>query len=417
MLVKGFVRVIEAILLSLVLISFFLPNILSELPKHKAEDWDEVSGYLICSDLLSSLDVNNSFDYLLTPNKVNPHLNYQKSLETLNNITKSVFPAIVDFEYEIKNVPNYSISVGVDSSCALPDEIFEPNYPPVRIYKNLHAIPTLFSNNYSTYIICGNVDLSMYKNEITNLLNRGKGIVLIRDFSFAPDSFTREIFQIEYTAGGISSGNIIFRNLSNPNTVRIAKRFINNIIRVDAAGGNGSINLGSNSYFFNILPGPCINISGSGCPCLHESDSCALGGANITIYQISAQWFDMKISSSGINKRNYIFSDTYLATVKANKYTVLSSFDKTKSLANARILEDYALSYETEPRVFWMYNFDKTKDDLKLLLKTAIIWTSGEHFFIFNKNIPKNAKYCEHYYSGLNNNNIPFIVKLFYWGY
>ena len=84
MLVKGFVRVIEAILLSLVLISFFLPNILSELPKHKAEDWDEVSGYLICSDLLSSLDVNNSFDYLLTPNKVNPHLNYQKSLETLN---------------------------------------------------------------------------------------------------------------------------------------------------------------------------------------------------------------------------------------------------------------------------------------------------------------------------------------------
>jgi hypothetical protein len=86
-------------------------------------------------------------------------------------------------------------------------------------------------------------------------------------------------------------------------------------------------------------------------------------------------------------------------------------------LANARILENYTLSYEKEPRVFWIYDFNKTRDDLKLLLKTAIIWASGEHFFIFNKDIPENTRYCVHYYSGLKDNNIPFMVKLFYWGY
>jgi len=50
-------------------------------------------------------------------------------------------------------------------------------------------------------------------------------------------------------------------------------------------------------------------------------------------------------------------------------------------------------------------------------LKTAIIWASGEHFFVFNKNIPKGSEYCEHYYYGLKGNNIPFVVRLFYWGY
>jgi len=415
MLAKGFIRVVEAILLSLVLLAFFLPNILSELPGYKIEDWENVAGYVICTDLLNSLDAGNYFDSILVPDKKNPYQSYKKNIEILKNITEKAFPSVIDFEYEIKNVPNFSISIGMSSSCSLPNEIFEANYLPIEMHKNSRALSSLFLDNYSVYVVCGNTNLSKYKDKIFEVLSEGKGIVLIRNFNSQPDYLTKELFQINYTPGGFSSGNIVFNNLSNLNTARIAKRFVSNVIRVEASGGSGIINLGSNNYFFNISAGQCVNISGSGCPCLYENDSCILGSANITIYRVSNQWFEMRLSSSGANRRNYIFSDSYLRTVKINKYTVLSSSDGTRSLANARVLENYP--YETAPRLFWMYDFNKTKDDLKLLLKTAIIWASGEHFFVFNKNIPKGSEYCEHYYYGLNGNNIPFVVRLFYWGY
>jgi hypothetical protein len=100
--------------------------------------------------------------------------------------------------------------------------------------------------------------------------------------------------------------------------------------------------------------------------------------------------------------------------VAIGKSTVLS--DGTSAIANAA-LGGYSISYETEPRRFWIYQYDSSQDDLNLMLKTGIMWSSGEHFFLFKKAIPDKRIVATHFYTGLNGNNIPFSVSLYAWGY
>lgn len=415
MLAKGLVRVIEVVLFSFILFTIILPNLLPEIPIDRNR-WEEVVAYTICNDLLSSMALNRTLEDVLIPEN---SLEYAEDKELLENLTTDIFPPMMDFDYEVKGVPAYNISVGIKSGCNIPNEVFKPNYPPLNFsITTLNATSLLSNSSFDVYILCGNIDLSSYEVEVKNLLNKGKGLVLFRNFTTPPDSLTEQLFQIVYEGGGgISKQNITFNNLSNPNTGRIAKRFVNNIIRINTTGGSGNLNLRDGSYVVNNT-GSCINITGCH-SCLYEGDSCILDLSNITIYQIDSggNWFDVKLSSNGVNPRNYLFIDNVFLRVNASNSTILSPSSIGKSLANARVLEDYTTFYETQPRVFWIYDFNLTRDDLKLLLKTAIIWASGEHHFIFGKDMPKTSSYCIHYYSGVRDNNIPFLVKLNYWGY
>ncbi|OQX86453.1 MAG: hypothetical protein B6D55_06080 [Candidatus Omnitrophica bacterium 4484_70.2] len=334
--------------------------------------------------------------------------------------TKNSFPPTIDFEYEVKGVSGYDVFVGVHDSCNLSQEIFSPNYPPLSINTATLNLSDLLSNDsFNAYIICGGGNLSHYESGVKDLLNKGKGFILVRNFNSAPDLLTKEIFQIDYSGGGSSTDSITFYNLSHPNSGRIAKRFINNIVRINTSGGSGQLHLRSNDYLVNVSSS-CVNISGSGCGCLLEGDSCNFSGMIVRIYQIDPglNWFDIKLSSSAANPRDYSFADDVPFTVNSNNHTVLSPASNSgKSLLNIQVLEEYSKSYETAPRAFWIYDFNKTRDDLKLLFRTGLIWVAGEHSLIFNKNIPEESTYCMHYYSGINGNNIPYIVKLHYWGY
>ncbi len=540
---KGFIRVIEVVLFSFIVLVVILPNLLPDTKQTEKNNWREVSDNIICNDLLNSVSINDisksalssEENYALracegadyTYNKTDWHVcgvNCTKSCPTNNTITINVpiagnysvvarvyrngseelreqgyievngvngtelrddleghnssiryedagtfsfnegennitlyttayceatsepnnslelrklclyrsldkeyfedlssetFPPMVDFEYEIKGISGQNISVGIHDSCNLPSEFFSANYPPKNISTNILSIANLLSDNsFDTYIVCGNVNLSDYESNVKNLLRKGKGIVLIRDFTSNPDSLTKEIFQINYIWGSFSTKDLSFNNLSNPNTGMIAKRFLDNIVRIDTSGGSGNLYLHDGKYPVENF-GFCVNITG--CPnstskgeyCMHSS-SVKLG-----VYQIeNNDSFDVKISPTASNPRNYTFKDNVPLTVDSNEYTVLSpSSDTTISLVNAKILEEYGKTYETSPRAFWMYDFNKTRDDLKLLLRTGMFWTAGEHHFVFDRDIPEDSSYCMQYYSDINGNKIPYLVKLYYVGY
>jgi hypothetical protein len=415
---KGFTRIIEVVLLSFILLVVLLPNILPNKPFYEINDWKEIGGYLICNDLLNSLDKNKTLNDLLVPDKFNPSVEYDQDINLLKNITKKAFPSMIDFDYEIKGISSYNISVVLHSDCSIPSEIFQPNYPPVNFNTDLFTIANLFINDsYDVYVVCGDINLSQYDTNIINLLKKGKGLVLIRNFTSQPDLLTQNLFEVNYTFVGLSSGNLFFNNLSNPNTGGIAKRFVNNLIRISTPEGNGKMYLRDNEYNISII-GNLVNITNCVPNLISEGDNCTIAGiAEVSLFQIDLanNWIDMEISSNNLNPRNYIFEDGFIQSVNLSKHTILSNGNY--ALANARVLEYYSKHYEIKPRVFWIYNFNTTKDDLKLLLKTGIIWASGEHFFTFNKEIPENMNHCIHYYSGLKDNNIPFLVKLFYWGY
>jgi len=421
MLTKGFIRVIEVIIFSFILFVLLMPTFF-----HYSDinDWSKVNSLLLCNDLLYSIERNGTLnDVLITdPFTDGEHLmeEHEKDIGLLYNITEKVFPVFVDFEYEIKNVAPYNISIGCnctpDQIAWLNNSILTPSYPTIE-FNLLRVSLNNLSSTCDLFIIFGDENLSLYKSNITSLLKKGKGFVLIRNFSSEPDSFTKELFGINYSPGLSSEEDLTFNNLSNKRTAGIAKRFINNLIRINTTGGTGKLHLKNKTYDVNIS-GNFVNITNCS-KTISEGETCTISGvANITLYQIdplSKDWIDIKIASYNTNKRNYIFRDNFPKTVEKNNYTILSS--GTNSGANARVLKNYSNSYENEPRVFWIYDYDKNKDDLNLLLKAGIIWASGEHYFIFNKKIPEKRDYCMHFYSGLRGNNIPFIVKLYFFGY
>ena len=423
MLAKGFIRIIEVVIFSFILFVLLMPTFFHY---SYINDWSKANSLLLCNDLLYSIERNGTFNDVLITDPFTDGNNlmeeYEKDIGLLYNITEKVFPVSVDFEYEIKNVAPYNISIGCncteDEKEWLKEKILTPSYPTVE-FDILRVSLNNLSSEYNLFIIFGDKNLSLYKSNITSLLRKGKGFVLIRNFSSEPDSFTKELFGINYSSalGPFPEEDLTFTNLSNKRTAGIAKRFINNLIRINTTGGTGKLHLKNKTYDVNIS-GNFVNITNCS-NTISEGETCTISGvANITLYQIdplSKDWIDIKIAADNTNKRNYIFRDNFPKTVEKNNYTILSS--GTNSGANARVLKNYSNSYENEPRVFWIYDYDKNKDDLNLLLKTGIIWASGEHYFIFNKKIPEKRDYCIHFYFGLRDNNIPFIVKLYFFGY
>ncbi len=427
---KGFIRFIELIIFSFILFVLLVPNFFHYSNKN---EWSEVNTLILCNDLLYSLERNKTFDDVLNPFVENSDFSgeHQKDLELLNNITEKVFPVAVDFEYEIKNVAPYKILIGCNCTEIqkkwLKEKILTPSYPFVDNSIDHISLSNLNDSKYDLFIIFGEVNLSKpaIKSNITAMLKRGKGLVLIRNFSSEPDDFTKKLFDIELSGSGLSTNNLNFNNLSNPKTARIAKRFVNNLIRINTSDGQGQINLKNMSFKINATRD---NVSIENCTpsCIGEGMNCSISIANtnIILYQIDPlpmhwttgdeEWIDIKISADGSNPRDYTFRDTFPANIGKNKSTILS--DGSKAAANIKVLESYSNSYENEPRTFWIYDYNQTRDDLNLLLKTGIIWASGEHYFVFDKKIMNKRNYCQYFYSGVDGNNIPFLVKLYFFG-
>ena len=421
---KGFIRVIEIIIFSVILFFLIIPTFFYY---SEENDWGEINNLILCNDLLYSMERNKTFDNILNPfdEDLGFYEEHEKDLELLRNITEKVFPVVFDFEYEIKNVAPYKISIGCNCTSGqitwLNNTILTSSYPTAEFNIEPIALSNLSANlsefnasKYDLFIIFGEKDLSTYQSNITAMLELGKGFVLIRDFSSAPDIFTEEIFGIDYSGGVSSIRELKFNDLSTPRTAGIAKRFVNNLVRIDTSGiGNtGEIQLKDETYGVDVS-GTKVNITNCS-PIISEGQTCTITGVgkiSLSMIGPSDNWIDIKISGVS-NPRDYRFYDTFPQTVNKNEYTILSY--STKTGANARVLESYSNSYETEPRTFWIYDYDKNDDDLNLLLKTGIIWASGEHYFVFDRKITDKRNYCQHFYSGMGGNNIPFLVKLYF---
>ncbi len=394
---------------------------------------------ILCNDLLFSIRASNIFDDVLITDPFTDSENlreeHEADKELLLNLTKKVFPMTVDFEYEIKNVAPYQIAIGCNCTIEqmnwLMQNILTPSYPTAEYALGQVSLSNL-SDNHDLFILFESANLSdpAIISNITEMLEKGKGFVLIRDITEYEDDFTKELFEMEtIVAAGHPNKKLEFNNLSKPETAAIAKRFVNNLIRIDTPYVNfneGTLNLKNKTYFVKQNSTENCTYIQNCSDCLSEGKSCVISGvANITLYQIDPlisggtiidEWLDIKISGIS-NKRDYRFMDKVPNTVKKSNHTILMGKNSNPVAATARIADEYSTDYFNRPRVFWIYDYNKEKTDLNLFLKTGIIWASGEHYSIHGSNTLKTVASCTHFYTGLRGNNIPFTVKLYYGGY
>lgn len=413
---KGFIRVLEIVLFTFLVFGVLMSNFFQY---RDSNDWESAKRLALSHDMLFAFESNKTFENVLA---VEPYSYGPESYRTdlLNGTTQKVFPIVYDFEYEIKNVPPPRIVVGClcnSSQLEWLKSILEPNK---SLYMVVEPEPGNFSELFHTYVIFGDKNLEPYRKNITAALMNGTGFVLISDISSPPDNMTRELFGINYTGGPVQKANFRFDNTSGAVSAGISKRYIQAAkrIKTDGPGLTGKIHLKGQEYNVSQVPsGDCVNISS--CPdCLAEGKSCLIPDvAKISLIRIdpsASRWIDIKISSASDNPRDYEFTDNAPLNVLRGAHTIL--YYEDKALANA-LIGAYSHSYETEPRRFWIYDYNKSDDDLNLLLKTGIIWSTGEHFFISRKDIPKKRMVATHFFTSLRNNSIPFTVKLYSWGY
>ncbi|MBN2094912.1 MAG: hypothetical protein JW727_02595 [Candidatus Aenigmarchaeota archaeon] len=421
---KGIIRVFEMVLFSFLLFAILLPSFFKY---EDVNDWTAAKNVILSQDLLFAFEKNKLLDdVLITDPITDGHsilAEHDADIELLENTTLSIFPVIYDFEYEVKNVAPPRVSIGCicseEEEDWLKSKILTPSYPTFEFAIKRIALANL-SESFDTFVIFGNQGLESYRGNITEMLSKGKGFVLIANFTSSPDSMTEEMFGISYTGGSSGTRSMKFENLSKEITSGISKRYVNNIVRVQTEGTNLTGKLYIQDTEFDLeqnVAAECVTISS--CPdCLHEGESCQITPiVNLTLFQIDPleqKWMDIYIRSYKDNQRDYSFEDLVPLAVEKTESTVLSWQDN--SFANA-VVGEYSLFYETEPRMFWIYGYDRKKDDLNLLLKTGIIWSSGEHYFVFNKPIPSKRNIAMHFYTGLRESQIPFTVKLYTWGY
>jgi len=428
MLQKGFIRILELIIFSFIIFGLMMPTFFYY---SNENDWVEVNNLMICNDLLNSLEKSNVFDDVLITDPLTDGANLSKEhnldMELLYNLTSKAFPVAFDFGYEIKNVPKYNISIGCNCTPAqiawLNKNILTPSYPTAEFNIEQVNLDNL-SSEKDLFIIFGINNLSVYQSNITEKLREGNGFVLIRDFSAAPDDFTKEIFGLNYSNIGSAVLDLKFTNLSDSKISGIAKRFKNKLTRVNTTSGIGTLYLKDLNYKINATQ---TNVNITGCSPLNisEGETCSiLGVGNIILYQIdpvaadwtgpAEEWIDIKISGIS-NPRDYTFRDNFPRDLAKNNYTVLSNGNY--AAVSKRTLSKYSLSYGNEPRTFWIYDYNQNKEDLNLLLKTGIIWASGEHYFVSERGIPDKKNRCTYFSSGLGGNKEPYLINLYFWSY
>jgi hypothetical protein len=423
---KGFIRVFEIVIFSFMLFAILLPKFFTY---DDPNEWGAVKVQLIAKDLLFSLESTHLLEDALITDPLSDgsdlFMEREKDIELLKNLTRPLLSATQDFEYEIKNIGAPIISVGCICSSEqeewLKRNALTPSYPTLEFAVKRIELENL-SGIFDTFIIFGNYDLDMRRPAIEERLKEGKGFILIANFSGEPDNLTKELFDISISGAGSGERDLGFNNLSNNINAGLAKRFSSSLIRVRALGPGNTGELRIYDGTYRIAHDPinnCFNIT-SCSDCLREGESCSLpSGAEIKLFQIDpleGKWMDLYLSSSGANPRDYNFIDEVPLNAIVTGSTVLSDSSKNYALANAG-LPNYGLSYDTMPRAFWIYDYDRSRDDLNLLLKAAIIWTSGERYFMFRKTIPEQRVVATHFYTGLRGNDIPFTIKLYIWGY
>jgi len=421
----GFVRIFEVVLFAFLIFGILLPSFFKY---SDPNDWGKVNTMLISHDLLFSFEKEGFFDRVLFADPkggTDTSITYSNNIENLSNMTKLVLPAVYDFEFEIKDIPPPIISVGCICSESekqwLTDVILTPSYPTYQFAVNTEPLNlSNLSDTFDTFVIFGQQDLDPYRPGIEYLLSKGKGFVMIANITSDPDATTKSLFNVNYIAGVSAVETMYFDEAGGIYTIDISKRYVYNLVKVGTMGANftGNLTLKGNAYGVkqNLSEG-CVEIA-SCSPCLYEGESCTIAGvANISLYQIdpyAGRWIDIKISSPGANPRAYDFRGDVPLTAGITRNTIVS--DGIYGFANAA-MGGYSPFYETEPRRFWIYGYNTNNDDLNLLLKTGIMWSSGEHFFLFNKEIPDKRNVATHFFTGLQNNSIPYTIKFYTWGY
>ncbi len=231
---KGFIRILESIIASIVILtalSFFFNTQLPE------SHWDDALITVRSQDLLASMTINGSLRDAINAN--NP------------NITNSIFlnASFIDYQLDVNNIPNPRILIGCNCTAGEMADLTNKLNPTSFIYKGRsiaivlnqvslenfqsQGINILFMTEYS------DTTKVLFANNMLAFLGGG-GTVFIMNGTFTQpqieDGFLNDTFGLIWQSnpGTLGTGNFNNQNNENITSFKIAK-YYNGITAVPAA--------------------------------------------------------------------------------------------------------------------------------------------------------------------------------------
>ena len=197
---KGFIRILEAIIASLILlatISFFF-SVPSE------TDWDVALLQTDIQDSLIVMDKRNLQNYIINNDKT-----------SIRNELATLLPSTVDFSVILEGIPNPEIFI----SCACADTdlrtIIQVDVNDKIKFKN-REITIRFKNEpienidprADIFFIFGYQDLTLVRSSVDKFLDGGGTIFMLADLPATLDASTEEIFGLQTTtSSGTTTAN------------------------------------------------------------------------------------------------------------------------------------------------------------------------------------------------------------------
>ncbi|MFH0832562.1 MAG: hypothetical protein V1900_02495 [Candidatus Aenigmatarchaeota archaeon] len=221
---KGFIKILEAVIASLILLSsityFFVPLTYSK--------WNNALLQTRAEDSLAVIYKNGSLEMFIK-NGEN---------ENLTDLLRSVIPKTDDFSVEINGIANPLIHIGCDCSDKEKTDL-QGVLSPTSFRYNDRSIEIIITNGSVDYLINSNVDILFFfgyrafsdsdEEKLKTFLGNGKSIFILANLTSAQinDGFMNETFGLKASSeSGTPTNNVFYTTTDASRTsFRIARYF------------------------------------------------------------------------------------------------------------------------------------------------------------------------------------------------
>lgn len=231
---KGFIRLLEAIIASIILIasiSYFF------IPAPSRSPWEDTVLSMRAKETLMALEKSGKLSGYVRTNDV----------ASLNSDLKKMLPPSIEFSAEVRNIPNDIIFVEcwctgqekADMEALLAPLTFAYRNRQIEIRIRQLDSPASINSQTNVLLIVGYESLNSYRQQLDTFLGRGGTIFMLSHLSEnqVNDGYMNSVFGLAWT--GSSGGSGTFYDTASPPRIsyRIAK-YYGALKRQDPAGAS-----------------------------------------------------------------------------------------------------------------------------------------------------------------------------------
>ena len=420
---KGFVKILEAIIACIILLaslSYFFTS------RVQQSGWFDAALKLEAQDALTVLDKSGFIQDWIRENN-------ESGLKEKGKLDKMIHET-ADFAVGVYGIPKSNINVGCyDCSDNEKKDLETMLMPGTRqAYEDLESGGSFELNGRKIELRVETIDeddlknadivvffgyKSLNKPKINELLAQGGGIVAIANLTAGQtnDGIFNTIFNLSWNSGGSGSSNSVFNDITDPRNVsyKIADYFVSVPFRVNTSYDHeGEFYIHGNEHTIETYYNSTGEYAIFNTKYYEEGDIIVVDDVPVKVVRINANVSLPEFESVDLSIINASYEfyglpwDATTNKIAKDKKTVLVGDELSSVKAN------YYITKYGKGRTVWIPEYEKKYTDINQLLKASILWASGEEFIIDDKTLPKQYMEVSRI---INDNGVSYRVSLLIW--